>query len=430
MNKLISLALIIFVFASCQSKYPGVPESYNMLLDSAFSKAGENSLELQLALTEAPEEQKEGMAFIISYMPKRDLTSLSAHFLLENAEYAYKAREKYSWCAALPDSIFFNEVLPYANISETRDPWRKDFFERFAKYVDDKENIVDAIFAIARPINKEVNVGYNTNRSIVDSSPKEAMAENMATCTGLSIILTDAFRAVGIPSRLAGTPMWTNYTGNHTWSEVLVDDKWQFIEYYPEKLNKSWFLGNAGKADPDNMLHWIYAASYKPTGMPYYAGGGARLLADKIDLDVLPENIRKRYERMKSYVGKQEKIEPYIWGINVTQKYIDLYQESIKNSKLKEDELIAKFVVFKDENTSKSESRLSCRVDIFAGDKKVNFGYSPRVTDDMNQFLQFKLKKETEYKVVVSHPKNKIDQSFTIYTGTDSSPDFNLVLKN
>jgi hypothetical protein len=107
MNKLISLALIIFVFASCQSKYPGVPESYNMHLDSAFSKAGENSLELQKALTEAPEEQKEGMAFIISYMPKRDLTSLSADFLLENAAYAYKARGKYSWCAALPDSIFY-----------------------------------------------------------------------------------------------------------------------------------------------------------------------------------------------------------------------------------------------------------------------------------------------------------------------------------
>jgi hypothetical protein len=363
-------------------------------------------------------------------MQKRDLTTLSAEFLLENSEYAYKAREKYSWCATLPDSVFFNEVLPYANISETRDPWRKDFFERFSKYVDDKDNIVDAIFAIARPINKEVNVEYNTKRSKTDSSPKEAMAENMATCTGLSIILTDAFRSVGIPSRLAGTAMWTNFKGNHTWSEVLVDNEWQFIEYYPDTLNKSWFLADAGKADPNNMLHWIYAASYKPTGMPYYAGVSAVSLADVIDLNSLPEQMKNRFERMKAWSADKKQEEPYIWGINVTQRYIDLYQESIKNSKLNEDQLMANFVVFTDENTSKSESRLDCRVDILEGENKVDFGYSPRKTDDMNLFLKFKLKKGTEYKVVVTNPSESINQTFEIKTGTDSTDEFKLVLKN
>jgi hypothetical protein len=359
-------------------------------------------------------------------MPKRDLKTLTAAFLLENSEYAYKAREKYLWCAALPDSVFFNEVLPYSNISETRDPWRKDFFERFAKYVDDKDNIVDAIFAIARPINKEVKVEYNTKRSKVDSSPKEAMNENMATCTGLSIILTDAFRSVGIPSRLAGTAMWTNYKGNHTWSEVLVDNKWQFIEYYPDTLNQSWFLADAGKADPNNMLHWIYATSYKPTGLYFYAGMSTAHLLNKIDINSLPPEMRSRFDEIKS---EQNKEEPYIWGINVTQKYIDLYQESLKNSKLNNDELMANFIVFTNEDTSKSESRMSCRVDIFEGDKIVDFGYSPRKTDDMNLFLKFRLKKGTEYKAVVTNPGEGINQSFPIQTGNNATDDFKLVLK-
>lgn len=172
---------------------------------------------------------------------------------------------------------------------------------------------MDAIFAIARPINKEVKVEYNTNRSKVDSSPKEAMAENMATCTGLSIILTDAFRSVGIPSRLAGTAMWTNFKGNHTWSEVLVANEWQFIEYYPDTLNQSWFLADAGKADPNNMLHWIYATSYKPTGMPYYAGVSTMTLVDVIDINTLPEPMKKRYERMKSFVSDKKRKNP-IYG--------------------------------------------------------------------------------------------------------------------
>ncbi len=429
MRNLILLFFMSVGFWSCQSKYPGVPESYHVLLDSAFVKAGENGVEIQKALAEAPKEQKEGMAFIISYMPKRDLTTLSAEFLLENAEYAYKAREKYAWCAELPDSVFFNEVLPYANISETRDPWRKDFFERFSKYVDDKDNIVDAIFAIARPINKEVNVEYNTKRSKTDSSPKEAMAENMATCTGLSIILTDAFRSVGIPSRLAGTAMWTNFKGNHTWSEVWVDNQWQFIEYYPDTLNKSWFLADAGKADPNNMLHWIYATSYKPTGMPYYAGVSSNTLFDVIDLTLLPEQVKSRFERMKSRSADKKQEEPYIWGVNVTKKYIDLYQESLMNNKLNEDELMANFVVFKDADTTRSESRIKCRIDIVEGENNVDFGYSPLDTDDMNLFLKIKLKKGTKYKAVVTNPAEKINQTFDIKTGEDSTDEFKLVLK-
>jgi len=426
-NKLFQFLAVSVVLLSCQSKYPGVPESYYTLLDSAFIKAGDNSSELQKALSEVPSEQKEGMAFIISYMPKRDLTTLTAAFLLENSEYAYKAREKYSWCAALPDSIFFNEVLPYANISETRDPWRKDFFERFSKYADGKENMVDAIFAIARPINKEVKVEYNTKRSKVDLSPKEAMAENMATCTGLSIILTDAFRSVGIPSRLAGTAMWTNYKGNHTWSEVWVDNQWQFIEYYPDTLNKSWFLADAGKADPNNMLHWIYATSFKPTGLYYYAAVDGAHVLDSIDTSGFPEEMKARFKRMES---RPKKGDPYIWGVNVTQKYIDLYQESLENSKLNEDEMMADLVVFADADTTKSESRISCRVDIFEGENKIDFGYSPRKTDDMNLFLKFRLKKGTEYKAVVTNPGEGINQTFPILTGNNESEEFKLVLKN
>ena len=427
MKKLLLFILTISIFCGCQSKYPGVPESYYTLLDSAFVKAGDNAAELQKALYEVPKEQKEGMAFIISYMPKRDLTTLTAAFLLENSEFAYKAREKYPWCAALPDSIFFNEVLPYANISETRDPWRKDFFDRFSKYADGKESMVDAIFAIARPINKEVKVEYNTKRSKVDLSPKEAMAENMATCTGLSIILTDAFRSVGIPSRLAGTAMWTNYKGNHTWSEVWVDNQWQFIEYYPDTLNKSWFLADAGKADPDNMLHWIYATSYKPTGLWYYAAVDGAHVLDSIDTSGFPEEMIARFKRMES---RPKKGEPYIWGVNVTQKYIDLYQESLEKSKLNDDEMMADLVVFADADTTKSESRISCRVDVYEGDEKVVLGYSQRQTDDMNLFLKFRLKKGKEYKAVVTNLGENISQSFQILTGNNSTQEFKLVLNN
>ncbi len=425
MNKYLFVGFLLVFAWACQPNYPGVLKQYHTLLDSALIKAGDNAAELEKALAESPKEQKEGMAFLISYMPERDLTTLKADFLLENVEYAYKARKKYTWCANLPDSIFLNEVLPYANISEDRDAWRKDFFYRFAKYADKEDNMVDAIMSIARNIKDEVDVEYNTKRSRVDISPFQAMKEHMATCSGLSILLTDAYRAVGIPSRLAGTAMWTNFKGNHTWSEVWVDEQWQFIEYYPDTLNKSWFVADAGKADPDNMLHWIYAASYKPTGMPYYAAVDGPYIMQVADLNKLPEEVRPRFERMKEHASEKK---PYIWGHNVTQRYIDIYHESIKNSKLNEDELMANMVVFADGNTEKSESRLSCRVDVFEGDNNINFGYSPRKTDDMNQFLQFKLKKGTKYRVVVTNPENHIKKEFAIATNNGTTQDIQLIL--
>ncbi|MBD0832666.1 transglutaminase-like domain-containing protein [Aestuariibaculum sediminum] len=428
MKKIALLLISVTVLLSCQSKYPDVPEQYHTLLDSAFVKANDNAPEILKALTEAPKDQKEGMAFLISYMPERDLTTLKADFLLENAKYAYKARAEFPWCKTLPDSIFFNEVLPYTNVAETRDPWRKDFYERFKKYVSDETNLRDAIFAIANPINKEVKVEYNIKRSIVDSSPKEAMAENMATCTGLSIILTDAFRAVGIPSRLAGTAMWTNMKGNHTWCEVWIDNEWKFIEYYPEDLNKSWFLADAGKADPNNPLHWIYAVSYKPTGQFYYAGRAAKFLLKELDTTMLNESTLSKLREWKRRADKSNE-KPYIHGVNVTQRYIDLYKKSLENSPLKEDELMANIVVFKNDNTESSDARLDCRVDIYEDDKAVDFGYSPRPTDDMNKFFKVKLKKNTTYNALVTNPKNDIEQNFTIETTSEPTQDIKLILQ-
>jgi len=427
MYRLLILFSIALLSWGCNSTYKGVPRQYHSLLDSAMLKAGDNSSELLKAIEEVALPQKEGMAFLISYMPERDLTSLTADFLHENVEYAYLARDKYPWCSELPDSIFFNEVLPYANITETRDPWRKDFYERFSKHVTDTDNIIDAIFAIADTIKDEVQVEYNTKRSKVDSSPEEAMAEHMATCTGLSILLTDAFRSVGIPSRIAGTAMWTNFRGNHTWSEVWVDEKWQFIEYYPDTLNKSWFLADAGKADPKNPMHWIYAVSYKPTGQYYYAGVSTMHLIDQLDLNLFPEEIRARYEGMKQFTGDNLE-EPYVWGHNVTQRYIDLYRASLENSKLGENETMANFVVFENEETQGSESRVSCRIDIIQGEKNRDFGYSPRKTDDMNYFLKMRLKKGESYLVKVSSPENNMVREYQIDTGTEDTQEFKLFL--
>ena len=49
-----------------------------------------HTVELELALKKVPKAQREGMEFLIRYMPHRDLTSLKADFLLLNVKLAYQ----------------------------------------------------------------------------------------------------------------------------------------------------------------------------------------------------------------------------------------------------------------------------------------------------------------------------------------------------
>ena len=78
------------IFYSCQSEYSGVPEKYHSLLESAFVKAGENAEELKMALEQSEKNQKEATAFLISYMPEKDLKTLSSNFILDQVQGAWR----------------------------------------------------------------------------------------------------------------------------------------------------------------------------------------------------------------------------------------------------------------------------------------------------------------------------------------------------
>lgn len=364
--KYLFLLLVVCFFACTNNEYQGVPQKYHVLLDSALTKAGENAPELKKALELAPEAQKEGIAFLIGYMPERDLKQLTAAFLLENTDYAYRARDKYSWTKALPDSIFLNEVLPYVSLNETREGWRKDFYERFGKYVEHCHTIFEAIDSVNRNIRDEVMVDYNTKREKPDQSPAESIRQGMASCSGLSILLTDAFRAVGIPSRIAGTPNWHDGRGNHNWSEVWADGKWYFTEYYPNQLNKAWFFADAGKADKEHAEKAIYASSFKPTGI-YFP-----LVWDK--------NIR------------------YVPAENVTDRYVELYKAYESEIMTDGNHVVIEVMMFKNNQCSlQSDDRIAANVDVFCGSEQMGGGRTSGETQDMNDILKFVLEKNRTY---------------------------------
>lgn len=385
------LVLLAFGLSACSSgRYAGVPKEYHALIDRTIATAGDNAKELKKALKEVPRNEREGMAFLISYMPERDAKSLSADFLLENVEYAYKARAEFPWAKEVPDSVFLNDVVAYANLNENRESWRKDFYERFKKYVAPCKTMREAIDSVNKNVRDELLVDYNTKREKPDQAPYESMRQHMASCSGLSILLTDAFRAVGIPSRVAGTPAWHDDRGNHNWNEVWIDGQWRFTEYYPsDDLDQSWFLTDAGKAIKEDVRKAIYAASFKPTGSYFPL--------------VWDEDIR------------------YVHAENVTDRYTSLYRAQLSAMPADGSHVALRVMVFKDKDHAEaSGDRVATNLDVFKGEKQLYGGRSTGATQDMNDVLTFNVEKNQQYIIKYMNGKGEM-QTQTVDVGDDTT---------
>lgn len=308
------------------------------------------------------------MHFLHKNMPAGDRDTLSTEFLERNVELALKARHEFPWTKALPEEIFLNEVLPYAVVDEPRHEWRQQFWDIFEPKVRGAKTIREAILLVNTDINKAVGVDYNTRRRTTNQSPAESMEQGMASCTGLSILLVDAFRSAGIPARFAGTASWHDDRGNHSWVEVWIDGEWLFTEFYPDRngLDNAWFLSSAGLADASDRDYAVYATSFKPTG------------------DWFP---------MIWSEGSQA-----VHAVNVTDHYTSRYKQVMAKNAAAGSHVPVRFAMWADAaHTTHSDERVAANVDVFAGTTQVDGGRTSGPTDDMNKVLTFSLEKNTEY---------------------------------
>ena len=209
--------------------------------------------------------------FLTEHMPTNDRKLLSSAFLMENLDLALEARDEFPWAKEVPEDLFLNDVLPYAVFDEPRDPWRAELLGKARSIVKESRTASEAAQALNQKLFNLVKVHYNTGRKRPNQSLKESVELGMATCTGLSIILADACRSVGIPARAVGTPMWTNERGNHTWVEIW-DGEWRFTgadEYDKAGLNHGWFVNDAAQAESNVPRHAIYATSWQKAGLSF-----------------------------------------------------------------------------------------------------------------------------------------------------------------
>ncbi|WP_165222304.1 transglutaminase domain-containing protein [Aquisphaera insulae] len=235
---------------------------------TSLDRAADRKAEWEAMLAAVPADRRPGAAYLIRYMPLRDLKSMKPDELARNIELAYRARSASAWAGEVPEEVFLDAVLPYASVTEPREPIRSEWLETYLPRVKGCKTTGEAAQVLNRALFNDTKVRYNTRRLRTDQSSRESIAQGMATCTGLSIMLVEACRSVGVPARLAGISAWPGRGGNHTWVEVW-DHGWHFVgaaEPDEKGLDHAWFANEAGGAIREKPENAIFAVTYRATG--------------------------------------------------------------------------------------------------------------------------------------------------------------------
>ena len=284
----------------------------NLDLDKSLARAPQRRAAWQALINQTPIPRRASAEYIVTYMPLADLKALDPKVVAESINLAYKTRAEAEFARAIPEAIFNDSVVPYCSVTETRQSKRQEFHDCYFGLVKSLKSPGAAALAINARLFADYKVTYNTKRLRTDQSSPETIAQGMATCTGLSIMLVDALRAVGVPSRLAGIHTWPGTGGNHTWVEVW-DNGWHYVgaaEPDQHGLDHAWFTDKAKTAIRSKPESSIYAVTYRDTGdhFPLAWDPGSSINA---------ENVTSRYAPTQVAAAAELRIEARTAGTKV-----------------------------------------------------------------------------------------------------------------
>jgi hypothetical protein len=214
----------------------------------------------QQALATTPEPARSDLAAIMASTPRQALDQIGPDAAVHHAVVMRAAWQSAPWRNDVSETLWRDAILPPTNVTEAGEQWCDELTHRLAS-VDPQPNVQATVRSLNAAIGETLGVHYHpTKRRAPDQGPLETMESGWSSCTGLSILLADACRTRGIPARLAGTPLWFDGSGNHTWVEVWANGRWHHVEAAdPNSWDAAWFDAKAAQADASDPMHRIYA---------------------------------------------------------------------------------------------------------------------------------------------------------------------------
>jgi len=229
----------------------------------------------------------------------KDLETISADFLIEQIDYAFRSWREKPWAMGLSFDQFCQYVLPYRGSNEPLEPWRKTFWEKYdgiEKSMTDPSDPIEAASLINDDIKSWFSFDPRFYYHPTDQGLSEMLENRLGRCEDMTNLTIYAMRANGLAVTSDYTPYWANSGNNHAWNAIVTPD---------------------GKATP------FMGAECNP---------GKYRLANK-----MAKVYRKMYGKQKDNLTfqerKQDKVPRWLAGksyLDVTADYIDVCDVTVE----------------------------------------------------------------------------------------------------
>ncbi|NOZ60169.1 MAG: transglutaminase domain-containing protein [Calditrichaeota bacterium] len=168
-----------------------------------------------------------------------DLQHITADFLIENIDYAFRAWREKPWADYLSFSDFCEYVLPYRGSNEPLESWRPYFFKKFQGLAEKMNDPKDPIEATSL-INDDLKTWFTFDpifyRHPQDQALSEMLQNKKGRCEDMTNLAIYAMRANGLAVTSDYTPHWADTGNNHAWN-ALLDRSGKVIMFMGDEAN-------------------------------------------------------------------------------------------------------------------------------------------------------------------------------------------------
>ncbi|MBU1637113.1 transglutaminase-like domain-containing protein [bacterium] len=205
----------------------------------------ENLEELEAAFKEL--ESRHGTLDFKKRELVRDDSVMTARFLINHIDNAFRAWQSHPWAARLSYEQFRDYVLPYRGSNEPLEAIPADFRDRLEQIAQQMTNPEDPIEA-ASLINQDLISWFHFDPRFyyhpTDQSLSEMMKGKLGRCEDMTNLTMYAMRACGLAVTSDFTPYWANSGNNHAWNAIVLPEG-EVIPFMGAEANpRSYHLAN------------------------------------------------------------------------------------------------------------------------------------------------------------------------------------------
>jgi hypothetical protein len=151
---------------------------------------------------------------------REDVKCITADYLINNIELAFKVWREQPWGKHIPFDIFCEEILPYRLDVEPLENWREKALASFADLNQSfrEDSSITAVEACSR-----VNAllpKFKMDKDFPPMNYSQLMATTRGTCDAMAALAVFSMRALGIPVTVDYTLQWPLLRTGHSWNSV------------------------------------------------------------------------------------------------------------------------------------------------------------------------------------------------------------------